>query len=81
MCWRFLPQASTALTRRKISPLRGYEARVEITHGVEGRKRFKGILAGLEGRDVLMDVWRERHSRVRLPQGDIAEAKLLLTDR
>jgi ribosome maturation factor RimP len=60
----------------------GYEARVELARGVEGRKRFKGLLAGMEGGEVLMDVTEAKETaRLRLPIGDIAEAKLLLTDR
>jgi ribosome maturation factor RimP len=60
----------------------GYEARIELAHGLEGRRRFKGLIIGLEGPDVLMDVTEETDTRrVRLPQGDIAEAKLLLTER
>jgi ribosome maturation factor RimP len=60
----------------------GHEARVELFHGLDGRRRFKGALAGIEGDDVLMDVTEAKdHRRIRLPLGDIAEAKLLLTDR
>jgi ribosome maturation factor RimP len=60
----------------------GYEARVELARGLDGRRRFKGLLIGLEGGDVLMDVTDELDTRrVRLPYADIVEAKLLLTDR
>jgi ribosome maturation factor RimP len=60
----------------------GHEARVEMTDGLEGRKRFKGVLAGLVENDVLMDVSDEGETRrVRLRASDIAEAKLVLTDR
>jgi ribosome maturation factor RimP len=61
----------------------GHEARVEMTHGLDGRRRFKGLVIGLDGHDVLMDVTSERSGteRVRLPFSDIAEAKLVLTDR
>jgi ribosome maturation factor RimP len=60
----------------------GHDLRVEMTHPVNGRRRFKGVLAGLDGRDVLMDVTGEDGlMRVRLPFGDIADAKLVLTDR
>jgi ribosome maturation factor RimP len=60
----------------------GHDARVEMTHGVNGRKRFKGVLIGLDGHDVLMDVTGENGpERVRLAFGDIADAKLVLTDR
>jgi ribosome maturation factor RimP len=60
----------------------GHEVRVEMTHGVNGRRRFKGVIAGLDEGDLLMDVTGEDGpERVRLPYGDIADAKLVLTDR
>jgi ribosome maturation factor RimP len=60
----------------------GHDARVELVHGIEGRRRFKGRLAGLEGGDVLMDVADEKETRsLRFPYSDISEAKLVLTDR
>jgi ribosome maturation factor RimP len=60
----------------------GHEARVEMARGLEGRRRFKGALAGLEGGDVLMDVTELKQlRRVRIPFGDIEDAKLVLTDR
>ncbi|HEY4265397.1 MAG TPA: ribosome maturation factor RimP [Micropepsaceae bacterium] len=60
----------------------GHDVRMEMTHGVNGRRRFKGVLAGLDGHEVLMDVTGEDGPRrVRLPFGDIADAKLVLTDR
>src|SRR5688572_3471068 len=60
----------------------GYEARVELTSRVEGRRRFKGTILGLEGKDVLMETSGEKgRERVRLPLPVIADAKLVLTDR
>jgi ribosome maturation factor RimP len=60
----------------------GHEARVEISHPVNGRRRFKGIIGGVDANDVLMDVTGEDGPmRVRLPFGDIEDAKLVLTDR
>ena len=60
----------------------GHDIRVEMTHGVSGRRRFKGVLAGVEGHDVMMDVKGENGTeRVHLPFGDISDAKLVLTDR
>jgi len=60
----------------------GHDARVETAHGLDGRRRFKGLLIGLEGSDVLLDVNDEAGTRrVRLPLTDITEAKLVLTDR
>ena len=60
----------------------GHEVRIELGRGLDGRKRFKGLLIGLEEGDVLMDVAEEKDiRRVSLPLSDIAEAKLVLTDR
>ena len=60
----------------------GHEARLELTEGIDGRKRFKGLLLGLEDHDVLIEVSDEGGTRrLRLPVSDIAEAKLVLTDR
>jgi ribosome maturation factor RimP len=60
----------------------GHDARVELVQGIEGRRRFKGKLIGLEGSDVLMDVADEKETRsVRFSYSDISEAKLVLTDR
>lgn len=60
----------------------GHEARVELQRGIDGRKRFKGLLIGLEGDDVVMDVTEvNENRRVRFPVSDVSEAKLLLTDR
>ena len=60
----------------------GHEARIEMVHGVEGRRRFKGLIIGIDAHDVLVDVTSERGTeRVRLPFSDIADAKLVLTNR
>ena len=61
----------------------GHDARVELMRGVDGRRRFKGLLIGLEGDDVVMNVTEldETARQVRFPYSDIAEAKLILTDR
>lgn len=60
----------------------GHEARIELKLGLDGRRRFRGVLLGLEGLDILMDVVEEKETkRVKIPVGDVAEAKLVLTDR
>ena len=60
----------------------GHEARIEMVQGLDGRRRFKGLLIGLDGNDVVMDITSERGTnRVRLPFSDISDAKLVLTDR
>lgn len=57
----------------------GYEAKLELDRMAEGRKRFRGILAGVEGDDVLLDMDNEDHTTL-IPFDWIAEAKLVLTD-
>jgi ribosome maturation factor RimP len=60
----------------------GHEARIEMTQGLDGRRRFKGLIIGIDAHDVLMDVSGERGTgRVRLPFSDISDAKLVLTDK
>jgi len=61
----------------------GHDARVELVRGIDGRRRFKGVLIGLEGADVVMNVTDadEGDRQVRFAFDDIAEAKLVLTDR
>jgi ribosome maturation factor RimP len=57
----------------------GHEARLELhAPDATGRKRFKGMLLGLEGADVVVDVEGER---LAFPFRAIAEAKLVLTDK
>lgn len=57
----------------------GHEAKLELRVADEtGRKRFKGLLLGLDGNDVVIDV--DDH-RLRFPFSSIAEAKLVLTDK
>src|SRR5258707_7334539 len=51
----------------------GHEARVEMTDGLDGRKRFKGVLLGLHGPEVLMELSDEGEThRVRLPAPDMS---------
>jgi len=55
----------------------GYEAKVEMNHLIDGRKRFRGRLLGADdgGVRIAFD-GRE----VALPLADIVRAKLVLTD-
>jgi len=60
----------------------GHEARVELKQPIDGRRRFKGIIAGLHNGEVVMETPGEHGpERVLLPLSGIAEAKLILTDR
>ncbi len=57
----------------------GHEAKLELAvPDATGRKRFKGVLLGLEGNDVVIETQGER---VQLPFRSIADAKLVLTDK
>ncbi|MBV9540089.1 MAG: ribosome maturation factor RimP [Alphaproteobacteria bacterium] len=55
----------------------GHEAKFEVHAPIDGRKRFRGRLLGIEGQDVTIDC---QGQRITLPFKGIAEAKLVLTD-
>lgn len=57
----------------------GHEARLTLTEPVEGRKQLTGDLVGVEGSAVTIDV--RKHARMTVDFTQIADAKLLLTDR
>ncbi len=57
----------------------GYLARIELDRFVEGRKRFRGIIAGYEGENIEIDLDGEE-DRAEIPFNWISEAKLLITD-
>ena len=57
----------------------GHEAKLELgAPDAAGRKRFKGMLLGLDGNDVVIDTDGQR---LKFPFRSIAEAKLVLTDK
>jgi ribosome maturation factor RimP len=57
----------------------GHEAKLELAApDATGRKRFKGMLLGLDGNDVVIEADGQR---LKFPFRSIAEAKLVLTDR
>ncbi|MGH6799196.1 MAG: ribosome maturation factor RimP, partial [Roseiarcus sp.] len=55
----------------------GFEAKLELDRPIEGRKRFRGRLIGVEGDTVRLDLGPDI---VALPLAGIARAKLVLTD-
>ena len=57
----------------------GYEARLELDRLADGRKRFRGLLAGVEGDAVGIDLEGETET-ARVPFGWIVDAKLVLND-
>ena len=58
----------------------GYEVRLELDRLAEGRKRFRGQLAGVEGDQVGVDLEGEEATAM-VPFAWILEAKLVLTDQ
>jgi len=74
------PGIDRPLTRLiDFSLFEGYEARLETDRMVEGRKRFKGVLAGTEGENVAIDLDGEDETAL-IPFAWLADAKLVLTD-
>jgi ribosome maturation factor RimP len=57
----------------------GLEARLELDRMAEGRKRFKGELAGLDGENVAIDLEGDDHTAL-IPFSWITDAKLVLND-
>lgn len=57
----------------------GLEARIELDRLAEGRKRFRGILAGIEDDMVAIDLEGEAETAL-MPFEWIVDAKLLLSD-
>ncbi|RLL72330.1 ribosome maturation factor RimP [Paenirhodobacter hankyongi] len=76
------PGIDRPLTRLKdFDVWEGYEARLETFEQIDGRKRFKGILRGTEGDEVLVEI-EEKGEMVTIGlQFDwLSDAKLVLTD-
>jgi len=58
---------------------KGMLARIELDRLMEGRKRFRGHLAGLDGDNIAIDLEKEDETAL-IPFAWISEAKLLITD-
>jgi len=75
------PGVDRPLTRLKdFVTFEGHEARLELDRVAEGRKRFKGVLAGVEDDQVAIDLEGEEATAL-VPFSWIVEAKLSLTDK
>lgn len=72
------PGIDRPLTRLKdFDTFEGYEARIETDTLIDGRKRFKGVLAGVEDDEVLINL---DEGTIGLKFDWLADAKLTLTD-
>jgi ribosome maturation factor RimP len=62
----------------------GHEAKIELVKPLDGRKRFRGTIAGMAADEVRLTLPPEKAGAgavtVALPFADIGDAKLVLTD-
>ena len=72
------PGIDRPLTRLKdFDTYEGYEAKVETAEMIDGRRRFKGVLAGIEDDEILINV---DEGTIGLKFDWLSDAKLVLTD-
>ncbi|WP_299045059.1 ribosome maturation factor RimP [uncultured Tateyamaria sp.] len=72
------PGIDRPLTRLKdFDVFEGYEAKLETDELIDGRRRFKGVLAGVEDDEVLINV---AEGTIGLKFEWLSDAKLVLTD-
>jgi len=81
----YVLEVSSPGLERPLTDLKHFEqytgrlARLELDRFVEGRKRFRGILAGIDDNNVAIDLEKEDETAL-IPFPWISEAKLLITD-
>ena len=72
------PGIDRPLTRLKdFHQWAGYNAKIETEQLIDGRRRFKGLLAGVDGDELLITI---DEGTIGLKFDWLADAKLLLTD-
>ncbi len=72
------PGIDRPLTRLKdFDAYEGYEAKIETAELIDGRRRFKGTLAGVDGDEVLINV---EEGTIGLKFDWLSDAKLVLSD-
>ena len=72
------PGIDRPLTRLKdFEEFEGYEAKIETVDLIDGRKRFRGTLAGINGSEILINL---EEGTIGLEFDWLADAKLVLTD-
>lgn len=78
------PGIDRPLTRPKdFERWAGFEAKLELSEAIDGRKRFRGILHGFEDGEVLIEHQVEGESEIQVIGLDfrqISEAKLTMSD-
>ncbi len=72
------PGIDRPLTRMKdFDQWAGFEAKIETDELIDGRRRFKGALAGIEGDEILLEI---EEGTIGLKFAWLSDAKLVLTD-
>ncbi|MBY0428077.1 MAG: ribosome maturation factor RimP, partial [Alphaproteobacteria bacterium] len=79
------PGIDRPLTRLKdYQRFAGFEAKLQLVQPVDGRRNFRGILRGVEGKDISIEIVPEKKgasgAKVKLPFSTIDQAKLVMTD-
>lgn len=79
------PGIDRPLTRLKdFEAFEGYDAKLETAEPIDGRRRFKGVLSGVEGDEVLINVPGDgagtEEVTIGLKFDWLSDAKLILTD-
>ena len=76
------PGIDRPLTRLKdFDMFEGYDAKLETSELIDGQRRFRGILAGVEGDDVLINIQQGGDEvTVGLNIDWLTDAKLVMTD-
>ncbi len=73
------PGIDRPLTRLKdFERYQGYEVRLETSELIDGRKRFRGVLHGVEASEVLIEI---PEGTIGLDFDWLTDAKLVLTDK
>jgi len=76
------PGIDRPLTRLKDFEMwKGWEAKLETTELIDGRRRFKGTLGGVENEEVLITLDGDDEVTIGLQFDWLADAKLILTDQ
>ena len=72
------PGIDRPLTRKKdFDSFQGFEAKVETTELIDGRRRFRGVLAGLNNDEVLINL---EEGTIGLKFTWLSDARLVLSD-
>lgn len=58
---------------------RGYEAKIELDRMIEGRKKFRGVLGGVDGDNILLDIEGDEETAL-IPHAFVKSGKLTLND-